>query len=288
MWNSPRTGGRTQPGGISPSTPCRSREDGAVFDYFGGIGDLRAGRVRFVGDPAARITEDYLRVLRFFRFFARYGGELPDEPTASALRAGAAGFGRLSAERVWSELKRILSAPDPSGAVRLMAALGVLQAVLPEGADPDALERLIRAGAPTDPLLRASALITGDADAVADRLRLSAHEHDVIAGWRTGPVPRPQDDDPALRRLLADEPADCLIGRTWLADDGSPAWGMLRARLAMPRPAFPLSGRDIVALGVPEGPRIGAMLRDVRDWWMAGGCLADYQACLAEARRRLR
>ena len=104
------------------------RSDGAVFDYFGGIADLRAHRVRFVGDPAARITEDYLRVLRFFRFYARYGGEAPDQPTADALRAGVAGFDRLSAERVWSELKRILTAPDPSAAIRLMAKLGVLQA----------------------------------------------------------------------------------------------------------------------------------------------------------------
>lgn len=263
-------------------------EDGAVFDYFGGVADLRAHRVRFVGDPAARIAEDYLRILRFFRFFARYGGDAPDQHTAAALRAGVAGFDRLSAERVWSELKRILAAPDPSGAIRLMATLGVLQATIPEGADPDALARLVRAHAPADPLLRTAALLKGDVDQFADRLRLSAQERDIITGWHAGPIPRPEDDDTTLRRLLADEPADRLIGRAWLADEGSPAWTALRARLtATPRPDFPLSGRDIVALGVPEGPLVGITLREVRDWWKAGGCLADDQSCLAEARRRL-
>ena len=100
--------------------------DGAVFDYFGGIADLRAGRVRFVGDPATRIAEDYLRILRFFRFFARYATGPADPAALAAIRAGVPGLATLSVERVWSELARILSAPDPRTAVSLMAELGVL------------------------------------------------------------------------------------------------------------------------------------------------------------------
>lgn len=262
--------------------------DGAVFDYFDGIADLRAHRVRFVGDPVARIAEDYLRVLRFFRFYARYGGEAPDRATADALRAGAAGFSRLSAERVWGELRRILAAPDPSAAIRLMAALGVLQATIPEGADADALERLVRAGAPADPLLRGAALMTGDVEAFADRLRLSGQEREELLMLRAGPVPRPQDDNAALRRLLADEPAEWLIGRAWIAGGDLPGSAVLRTRLeAMPRPVLPLSGRDVVALGVSEGPRVGAVLREVRDWWKTGGCVADAHACIAEAKQRV-
>lgn len=264
------------------------RADGAVFDYFGGIADLRAHRVRFVGDPAARIAEDYLRVLRFFRFYARYGGETPDRATAAALTGGIAGFSRLSAERVWSELKRILLARDPVASVKLMASLGVLQAVIPEGTDPDALARLVRVGAPDDPLLRIAALLAGNADAFADRLRLSAEERETIVTLRAGPSPDPGATDAALRCLLADEPAERLIGRVWLADDGTPGWSRLRERLGiMPRPVFPLSGRDVVALGVPPGPRVGTLLRDVRNWWMSGGCLANYQVCLGQLKHYL-
>ena len=112
--------------------------DGAVFDYFGGIARPARGRRRFVGDPATRIAEDYLRILRFFRFHARYASGPPDAAAVAAIRAGVPGLARLSAERVWSELARILAAPDPRGAVALMAELGVLAAVMPEGADPAA------------------------------------------------------------------------------------------------------------------------------------------------------
>ncbi len=161
--------------------------DGAVFDYFDGIADLRAGRVRFVGDPATRIAEDYLRILRFFRFFSRYATGAADHAALSAIRAGVLGLGGLSAERVWSELSRILSAPDPCTAVGLMAELGVLAAVLPEGADPARLARLIAAGAPPDPLLRLAALLTGDTLALAARLRLSVAERDRLAGFAGGP-----------------------------------------------------------------------------------------------------
>ena len=102
--------------------------DGTVFDYFGGAADLRAGIVRFVGDPATRIAEDYLRILRFFRFFARYGSGPADPAALAAIRGSACrGIAGLSAERVWSELVRILGAPDPRAAIALMAEFGVLR-----------------------------------------------------------------------------------------------------------------------------------------------------------------
>jgi poly(A) polymerase len=262
--------------------------DGAVFDYFAGIADLRAGIVRFVGDPAARIAEDYLRILRFFRFHARYGTGAPDPAALAAIRAGVGGMAILSAERVWSELFRILSAPDPCGTIALMADLGVLAAVLPEGADPARLARLVAAGAPADPLLRLAALLTGDADALADRLRLSGAERERLVALRGAPVPDPAADDAGLRRLLADTPGDILIGRAWLAGGGAPGWAGLRARLAaLPRPVFPLEGRDALALGVAPGLRVGQLLRAVRGWWLAGGCVADAAACRAELARRV-
>lgn len=261
--------------------------DGAVFDYFDGAADLHAGRVRFVGDPAIRIAEDYLRILRFFRFFARYGSGSPDGAALAAIRAGVPGLAGLSAERIWSELSRLLAAPDPSAAIGLMANLGVLDAVLPEGADPARLARLIDAAAPADPILRLAGLLTGDPLALAARLRLSVAERDRLVRLRVGPLARPDMDDATLRRLLADDDATDLIDRSWLIGGGAPGWVALRARLsAMPRPVFPLEGRDVLALGEPEGPRVGALLRDVRRWWLDGGCVATPEACRAELLRR--
>ena len=211
--------------------------DGAVFDYFGGIADLRAGVVRFVGDPATRIAEDYLRILRFFRFHARYAAGPPDAAAVAAIRAGVPGLARLSAERVWSELTRILAAPDPRAAVALMAELGVLAAVLPEGADPARLARVVAAGAPADPLLRLAALLTGDPAAFADRLRLSTAERDRLVALRAAPLARPGADDAALRRLLADADRRVLMDRPgWTGGLGRSGrrcglgWGRCRGR----------------------------------------------------------
>jgi poly(A) polymerase/tRNA nucleotidyltransferase (CCA-adding enzyme) len=296
--------------------------DGAVYDYFGGIADLRAGVLRFVGDPAARIAEDTLRVLRYFRFFARYAASPPRASVRQALQDGIPALANLSAERVWSELQRILAAPDPRAAVALMAELGILAAIIPEGADPAALARLIAAGAPADPLLRLAALLTGDVDHFADRLRLSAAERQRLLDLRTTPLARRGDDDATLRRLLADHDSSTLIDRTWLAhaspatapdpsrtsdpsrapdqsrtpdtgwnpDTGSPPdlrWTDLRSRLAgLQRPVFPLEGRDVLALGVPPGPRVGVVLRAARAWWLAGGCIASARDCRAELARQ--
>jgi len=262
--------------------------DGAVFDYFGGLEDLRAGRVRFVGDPATRVAEDFLRVLRFFRFFARYGGAAPDAATLAALREAVPSLTSLSAERVWGELVRILSAPDPVASVALMDRLGVLAAVVPEGADAAALARLVARGAPADPLLRMAALLTGDPQAFAARLKLSLADRDRLMALRSGPVPRPEDDAAALRRLLADTDVATATDRAWIAGESGAAWDSLRARLrSLPRPVFPLEGRDILALGLAPGPPVGEVLRAVRAWWLAGGCVADADACRREAERSI-
>ncbi len=261
--------------------------DGAVFDYFGGVADLQAGRVRFVGEPAARIAEDYLRILRFFRFHARYGHGEPDPAALDALRDGVPGLARLSPERVWSELKRILATLDPRDAVRLMADLGVLPAVLPGSLDPARLDRMVQAGAPADPLLRLAALAPGAGIELAFRLRMSVAERDRLVAL-TGPPPAPGMDDDALRRLLADAPPGALTGRAWIAGDAGPEWEAVRSRLAaLPRPVFPIEGRDALALGVPAGPAVGELLRDVRTWWMDGGCRANAAACRAELARRV-
>lgn len=262
--------------------------EGAVYDYFGGIGDLEAGRVRFVGDPATRIAEDYLRILRFFRFHAGYGSGAPDPLALATIADAVPQLAGLSVERVWSELSRILAVADPRDAIALMRQTGVLAAVLPEGADPDRLCRLVESGAPEDPVLRLAALLTGDPEALAQRLRLSNAERERLMALQSGPAPTPDADDNELRRLLADTPASVLVGRTWLAGGSASGFAALRARLAaMPRPVFPLVGRDVLALGGRPGPEVGRVLRDVRAWWLANGCVADAAACRAELARRL-
>jgi poly(A) polymerase len=252
--------------------------DGTVFDYFSGVADLAAGRVRFVGDPATRIHEDYLRILRFFRFYGRYASQPPDTDTVAALVVGIPGLARLSIERVWSELRLILGAHDPSAVVALMDNLGIWQAVLPEAPAVSWLNEL-----PPDPILRLAAMLSGDPLALALRLKLSNEDRERLIRLMATPSPHLGDDDAVLRRLLADHaPADA-IDRVWL-DRGPEA---LRLRLAgMKRPVFPLEGRDVVALGVASGPRIGALLREVRQWWLDGGCVAGATACRAELARR--
>jgi poly(A) polymerase/tRNA nucleotidyltransferase (CCA-adding enzyme) len=260
-------------------------QGGDVHDYFGGAQDLAAGRVRFVGDPAARIAEDYLRILRFFRFQARYGAQLPDQATLQALRDGVPGLARLSPERVWSELKRILLAPDPAGSVRLMAELGVLAAILPEASRPEALERLVASGAPPDPMLRLAALAPSSGDALADRLRLATAGRAALADL-AGPAPDLALEGAALRRALADTPAQTLIARSWLAHGAQGE--ALRARLATTTPPqFSLAGRDALALGMAPGPEVGEAVRAVRDWWLEGGCVAPPAECRAELARRI-
>jgi poly(A) polymerase len=258
--------------------------DGTLFDYFEGATDLAAGRIRFVGDPATRIAEDYLRILRFFRFYARYGRVPPDPGTLTALQAGIPGLARLSIERVWNELRRILAAPDPGEAIGLMQRLGIWAAVLPEASGISRVAAL-----PADPVLRLAAMLcsdpragdprAGDPLAVAARLKLSNDDRDRLV--RLMATPKVTGSDAALRRLLADHDKQDLIDRTKLDGDTDGS----RRLSSMSRSVFPLEGRDVVALGIPPGPAVGELLRDVRQWWMDGGCVADRAASLAELAR---
>ena len=249
---------------------------GNVWDWFGGREDLARGLVRFIGDPATRLAEDHLRALRFFRFHARYGMGAPDPAAVAAIAADVPNLATLSAERVWSELKRILAAPDPSAAVRLMRETDVLAAVLPEASDPERLARLASLGAPADPVLRLAALVPGaDVARLAERLRLSGAEARRLAAL-LGPVP--PADPPALRVMLAEAGADTLLGRAWLAEAAGLAgdWATVRRfAAATPRPRFPLRGADVLALGIPPGPRVGVVLAAVERRWKEAGCPDD-------------
>ncbi len=300
--------------------------ESVLFDYFGGVADLSAGILRFVGDPDTRLAEDYLRALRFFRFQARYGRGAPDAAAVAAIRRAVPGLARLSAERVWMELKRILAVPDPRSAMALMAQTGVLGAVLPEATPPGLLPGLVAIGAPAEPVLRMAGLLfrpdpaamTMAAGRLSRRLRLSGEETallSALAGAFEGEAPNPFRlapglTDTVLRQALAQadrhwrgvDAGALLLARSWLAQalprkawsapeawsgEAEP-WAALRRRIAGEAvPVFPVAGRDALALGLPPGPAVGALLDDLRSWWIARGCADDREACLAELRRRL-
>jgi poly(A) polymerase len=262
--------------------------EGRLFDPFGGREDLSAGRVRFVGDARARIVEDYLRVLRFFRFFARFGRPPADAAALRACRELAAGIDRLSGERVRAELLKLLEAPGAVAALGLMAATGVLARVLP-GAVPPTFGFLARL--PADGLLRLAALLraAGRADAapaaVAERLRLSNREVLRLEALAALPLPDPAAPARAHRRafhrLGVGLHLDLL--RLAVALDGRDPGGLAeveRLAGAWDDPALPVSGADLLARGVPQGPGLGALLARLRDWWEAEDFAPDRAACL--------
>lgn len=241
----------------------------AVSDYFGGLDDLAARRVRFIGDPAARIREDHLRILRYFRFQARFGGS-PDAAALAACSALAATLKGLSRERIGGELLRLLALPDPAATVRLMADAGVLAVILPEARARElaALEQLVASERAQriegDPLRRLAALvppIPALAEAVAARLRLSKTQRArlVCAAERTA------TDAASPRALAYRQGLACARDRLLLlgADCGPLAgWSV---------PTFPLKGGAIVARGVAAGPEVARIMQDVERRWVDEG-----------------
>jgi poly(A) polymerase len=264
--------------------------DGTVHDPVGGLADLKAHRVRFVGDPATRIAEDLLRVLRFYRFTARFGGGNGDPAARAACREAAPRLAELSAERVAKELLRLLAVSDPLPALRMMAEDGVMAAILPEARRLDRLAALVRIEPPPpDPLRRLAAASEADSaemTAMAERLRLSNADRDRLAGlappWSVDPAGNRRVQRRALYRLGAERYRDQVLlsaAETRLAP--LRLTELLALGAAWKPPVFPLGGRDVTALGVPPGPRVGRLLNAVRRWWEKGDFAADRDACRA-------
>ncbi len=243
---------------------------GAVFDYFGGLADLEAGRVRFIGDALTRIAEDHLRILRFFRFHARFGRGAPDAEALSACTARARDLMALSRERIADELTKLLALADPFPTVALMLDNGILAPALPE-IDENGLDRL-RAllareqdtGTAPDPLRRLAALLPPDAaaaDGVAARLKLSNAQRKRIAAAL---APEPDNPVEALYRLGHQGALDRLLLRT----DAAARWAEIRDR---ERPIFPLRGGTLVARGLTAGPRVAQAMQAIERRWIEEG-----------------
>ena len=247
---------------------------GTVFDPTGGgLADAAAGRIVFVGEAETRIREDYLRILRFFRFYAWFGKGPPDPIGLAASARLKDGIGRLSAERVSKELLKLLAAPDPRAAVRAMADSGVLAQVLPEAPPLDLFEALTTLTG--DAALRLSALLPPDEAAVmavAGRLRLANALRDRLAAMmRQGQAVAPEMDPASARaaiyRLGRQTFEDRLFrAEAAMAGDGGPLRALAQGWTP---PRMPVGGRELARLGVTPGPETGRILKAFEDQWVA-------------------
>ncbi|PJK31390.1 CCA tRNA nucleotidyltransferase [Minwuia thermotolerans] len=263
---------------------------GQLYDPTGrGLGDARARRLCFVGDAATRIREDYLRILRFFRFHAQIGLDL-DPPGLEACAALAEGLEQLSAERVWHETKRLLAGPWAAETLHGMAESGILGRVLPECRDLSVSDALPGA---CDAELRLAALLpkagAGAAEDVARRWKLSRREAARVVN---AVEPLPDDagtDAAAIRRIVYHSGGEAAADRLALAHARGGAVTPEAAETARNwrPPRFPLSGRHATARGIEAGPAVGELLKAVENWWIAGDFTADREACLAELERRI-
>lgn len=272
--------------------------DGELFDPTGGIADLNAGVVRFVGDPETRIREDGLRILRFFRFTAFYGATSPDADGLAACRARAGSLEDLSGERVAGELLRLLESRAAAAILEVMREAGVLRPVLPE-LSPSGIARIGRLIAvdsdDPDPLRRlVSGLGTagpGAAQAVAGRWRLSNARRDRMAAAEAhADEMAGMPDARGRRRLLHRLGRETFTDLAYLGWSRNPerknAWRRhLRAAREWTAPVLPVGGSDALALGAAPGPAVGRALDEVERWWIDGDFRADREACLRKLRR---
>jgi len=282
-------------------------QTGNIIDLVGGLEDIATRTVRFIGDADARIAEDYLRVLRYFRFFAHYGSGRPDAAALKACARARDSLAKLSSERVWKELKTLLKARDPGRALLWMRQSGVLSAVLPESEKwgIDTIGALIATEAALywepDPMLRLMAMVPPDAErmrALSTRLKMSRAEADRLVKWAEAPVIKPTLAITALDRLLYRHGAASLRDRIRLSlvsarsrtetdaaaltDTAGHSRHLARA-LSWERPVFPVAGADLIAKGIKPGPDMGAQLAALEERWVESNFTLDKSALLDAA-----
>jgi tRNA nucleotidyltransferase/poly(A) polymerase len=260
--------------------------DGTVYDYVGGLDDLKERRVRFIGDPARRIEEDYLRILRFFRFHAAYGdGGHPDPAGLSACIAGRAGLESLSRERVRAEMLKLLVATHAVPALVSMSEAGLLVVVLggvpllASFANMGKLEREL--SLTPDPIRRLGGLAINaaeDVERLRERLRLANTEYDRLASmadgwWRISAATDMHDARALIYRAGPEKFLDRALlawSRAWNENVADARWhDLVLLPDRWPAPVFPLKAADFIARGLPKGPALGAALRAAEEAWIA-------------------
>jgi poly(A) polymerase len=276
--------------------------DGRVYDYVGGLDDISTRKVRFIGEPEKRIAEDYLRILRFFRFHALYGSGAPDSAGLLACVRARGGIDTLSRERVRAEMLKLLVGPHPAPTLAVMAECGILGTVLGGVPYLASFENVVKAeaaiGVEVDAARRLGALgvwVMEDAERLSQRLRLSNAEVEQLLKieywWRVTPA----GGEHAARTLLY------LLGPASFTDRVLVAWSRsadgaddkawhelatLPGRWTAPR--FPLRATDLVSRGVPKGPSLGVALRLAEKAWIDADFTADVAAIDAIAEQAAR
>lgn len=274
---------------------------GTVHDPLGGYGDIRQRRVRFIGKAEDRIREDYLRILRFFRFTAEYADGTPDPAGLAACVALSAGLDQLSGERVRAEMLRLLAARRAARTTALMTDAGLAAHVLLEPPQLPLFQRVVEIeqalAKPPDPLLRLAALAgahPGFALKLRQRLKLSNQEYERLARMAMpdrgfDPSAPEHEAKTLLYRHGAEAYSDGAI-LAWARSDDPPGDARRRHRFALPArwqvPELPIRGSDVIALGVPAGPEVGRVIADFEDWWIGAG-FPSVGPQLALALRRL-
>lgn len=275
------------------------RRNGELFDPFGGVADAEAGHVRFVGDPSDRIQEDYLRILRYFRFLALYGTQEPREDILAACRKHAGGLAGLSRERVRDESLKLLGAPDPTVSFNAMVRAGVLRCLLPGVEVHGSLDRLLTSEralkiqiGDTDWCRRLVFLFGDDATGIAPAFKFSRKKAQRVADVRAACEAVSDTEAPiglnrflyAFANGLSDTVAtDGIAIACALADEENVSnWKALVKAVTSWKPQrFPLAGADVQALGIAQGPDVGRLLKAVEQEWIDGGCTASPDALRA-------
>lgn len=271
--------------------------DGQVYDPTRqGLDDLKAMKFRFVGDAEMRVQEDYLRILRYFRFLAWYGGDAKvDAAALKACRENRRGLKKLSAERVWAELKKLLLARNPSRSVRIMLTNEILDTLLPEASNAEGLSKMVmlesREAITPDPLLRLMAMSAREPLQMAllcKRLKMSTKETKRLRAWSDSSVALdPHANDSEKLKAIYFAGKQVVIDRARIRAAGeedaivSSRW-MSLADLAMgwTPPDFPLSGKDLKSAGVEPGPKMGKVLEALKALWVRSGFTADREKLL--------
>jgi poly(A) polymerase len=281
--------------------------NGDLLDPLGGLEDCLNREVRFIGDAKQRIKEDYLRILRFYRFFAFYGSGRPEAEGLRATVALKSGLDQLSPERVWQELKKLLSAPDPSRALLWMRTTGVLAVILPEGEKwgIDAIHGVVAAEQelswPIDPMLRLRSILPPMADKLVDlakRLRLSNAEADQLQKWAMVEGLNAEMKDQELKAQIywGDQAATIAALQLSLAsmrqksgesmeavERASGYLRLLKVAQTWVAPEFPVKGQDLIELGHAPGPDMGQVLTKLEKRWVESGFALKRDSLLSEA-----
>ena len=257
---------------------------GRLFDPTGhGIEDLRARKIRFIGDADTRIREDYLRILRFFRFAAWYGSGTPNTEGLAACTRQRQGLESVSVERIWMELKKLFRAKDPRRSIKAMAKTGILSIVLPDSYGLNLLDQLVeielRERYEPDAMVRLMSLFSKDIERVERMTQQMKMSNKEKKRWRAATLDRTdfskQFDDVKFRKVLY------RLGRQTFYDRARLAWAargsdanngywrdLLQALSEWERPEFPICGDDVVAVGIKPGPVVGRILKELEIWWI--------------------